>query len=203
MSKSTLAPGRALSLLTALLVLTACGPGDTPEQAPAQGTAPAEAFEDPELSALRQVVAPDACQVFAAETLARVFPGVAFEVRERLEPRMSGYLWDSRCTYWAVVGSQPVAADAPTHTLDVFIRTSANETKAAERLAEQHRGATTSRDYRALPELGADAHTTADTGVASVFYRRGASEFQLRYSDLGTPSEQKVQRLVELAQQPG
>ncbi len=163
-------------------------------------TPPAAAFVDDELEQLKTVTLVDACALLTTEKLASVFPGLTFEVHQELKPQMSGYLWDSRCTYWAGVGTYEYAKDAPTLTVELFAGTAVSETKAKNNLASRHELAKTSTGYQPQPALGDNAYATTNTGVAWLFFVKGQSEVQITFSDLDTPNEEKVAKAVSLSQ---
>jgi hypothetical protein len=160
----------------------------------------AEADVDAGLKQLETVKPVDACAWLTPEKLKAVFPDLNFEVHQKLEPRMSGYLWDSRCTYWAGVGSIDYAKDVPTHTLNIFVGTTVSEDKAKANLASRHETATSATGYRAQTALGPNAYSTANTGVVSLFFVKGQSEVQINVSDLKTPNDEKIQKAIALAQ---
>lgn len=187
----------------ALLVLSACGGSPLPAPADAAPAAPAVVAApspDAELEQLKAVTPVDACAWLTPEKLATVYPGLVFEVRQKLAPQMSGYVWDSRCTYWAGVGTHAFAKDAPTHTVEIFVATPVSAAKAQDNLARRHETATMTNGYQPQPALGADAYATTNTGMASLFLVKGASEVQINVSDLDTPNDEKVRRAVALAQ---
>lgn len=184
------------------LLLAACGdavPPATDGTAVASAPAPA-AGADAELEQVKALVPIDACALLAPEKLLRGWPDLRFELRQRLEPRLSGYAWDSRCTWWAGVGTIGFAKDTPTHTVEIFVATPATAAKARERLASRRETAAASSGFQTVPELGQDAYAIARTGVASVFFVRGGSEVQLNVSDLDTPDAEKVRKAVALVQ---
>jgi hypothetical protein len=190
----------------AAITLAACGPTATPEAPPpsgppAAGAAPAPVVDD-ELERLQATTPVDACAFLPTGKLEAVLPGLAFEVREHVEPRLSGYQWVSQCTYEAGRGAVALAPDAPTHTVQVFVATVASPEKAAERLAARHEGATTTTGFTPQPALGAHAHATSTTGVAMLYFVRDRSEIQINYSDLTTPGEEKIRILLALAEAP-
>ena len=194
----------------AMLGLSACG-GDSPpaandaakDAAPAaSATAPAATAAvstDAELEQLKTVAPVDACAWLTPEKLAAEYPGLKFEVHQKVDPQISGYVWDSRCVYWAGVGSIDFAKDAPTHTVEIFVATSVSEDKAQAKLASRHEMAPSTTGYQAQPALGANAHTTIDTGMARLFFVKGQSEVQINVSDLKTPNAEKVKKAIALA----
>ncbi len=171
--------------------------------APAAAAAPsvtaASRALDPDLEALKSVVPMNACAALTPEKLKRVFPELSFEVHQKLEPRMSGYVWDSRCTYYAGVGTHEFAKDVPTHTVEIFAATSATEAKARANLASRRENATTSTGFRLEPSLGEDAYVVTSTGVAMLFFAKGASEIQINVSELKTTNDEKIKKAVALA----
>lgn len=173
------------------------------DKAPASGAAPAAATAppsvDPELAQLQATTPVDACALVSPETLAKVFDGLKFEVHETLAPRMSGYVWDSRCVFWAGVGTLDFAKDVPTHTVDVFVATTVSPAKAQANHSARQQSAATTPGYQAKPELGEAAYATTATGLASLFFVKGASQVQINVSNLDTPNEQKIARAVALA----
>jgi hypothetical protein len=162
-------------------------------------SAPAAAVVDPEFEQLKSVTPVDACSWLTADKLGAVFPGLTFAVHQELEPQMSGYVWDSRCVYWAGVGTIDYAKDVPTHTVDFFVATSATAEKAQANLMSRFEMAGGATGYQAQPELGEGAHNTANTGVVSLFFVKGQSEVQINFSDLDTPPQEKVTKVVALA----
>lgn len=196
---------RRLTLVVlSALALGACGGQQSPESAAAPASeyataTPPAASVDEEYERLKQVSPVDACALLTPEKLKVVFPDLAFEVREKLDPRLSGYVWDSRCTYWAGVGAIDFAKDTPTHTVDIFVATPVSEEKARANLAARHEGARTTNGYQPQPALGADAYSTSNTGVASLYLVKGPSEIQINVSDLNTPNDEKVARAIALA----
>lgn len=201
-------PGSTLPAATALLLagllLAGCARAPAAEESgaapPSAASAGPAAGDDPELAALQRLRAPEACRLLAPEQLAQVFPGQRFEVQQALPPRLSGYAWDSRCSYAAGIGSIAQAPTTPTHTVDLFVRTPASPEKARANLAERHRQALTTTGYQPLPQLGEDAHAVSQTGLVSVWLVKGGSELQLNASDIQTPNAEKLRRLVALAQ---
>jgi hypothetical protein len=187
-------------VLATVLMLSGCG-GASPEPAtPAQASTIASAVSaDPELAQLQIVPPVDACAALTPAQLERAYPGLRFEVRQKLEPQLSGYAWDSRCTYWAGVGTLAFAKDVPSHTVEIFVATPVSAAKARANLAARRANALSSTGYQPLPELGADAYATSGTGLASVFFVRGASEVQINVSDLESTIDQKLGVLRTLA----
>ena len=196
----------AITIGLAGLGMVACNkaPADAPKagaaSAPVAAAKPTAApSTDPEFEQLKTVTPVDACATLTPDKLKAVFPDLAFTQHQALAPRMSGYLWDSRCGYRAGVGTIEFAKDAPTHTVDIYIGTVANEAKAKANLASRGELAKAAPNYLAQPELGPDAYSVTDTGMARVFYVKGKSEYQLNFSDLKTPNAEKVKKVVALA----
>jgi hypothetical protein len=190
--------------LATLLVLAACGgrsPAEVGASTPQAKASPTPAAVDPELAQLQAMVPVDACTWLGPGQLAAVYPDLGFELRQQVEPRLSGYAWDSRCTWWAGVGTIAFAKDAPTHTVEIFVATPVSESKARANLASRRELAQSTPGFRPLPELGPEAYATTQTGVASLFFVRGGSEVQINVSDLGTPGAEKVRRALALARQ--
>jgi hypothetical protein len=193
----------ACTIITAL-ALAACG-GREPassEANPSATSAPpatAAAAVDDELERLKATTPVDACAWLTPEKLKSVLPDLEFEVVQRLEPRMSGYVWDSRCTYWAGRGTFEFAKETPTHTVEIFVATSATAAKAEERLAARREGAAASTGFTPQPSLGANAYMTSTTGVVMLHFVRDQSEVQVNYSDLSSPSEEKIRIVLALA----
>jgi hypothetical protein len=185
--------------------LTGCGGSDTAPTAaasPPAVVAPTVAATnvDAELEQLKTMTPVDACAWLTPEELATVFPGLTFEVHQKLEPRMSGYAWDSRCVLWAGVGTIDFAKDVPTHTVELFVNTVVSETKAQSNLASRRESATTTNGFQAQPSLGPSAYTTTNTGVATLFFVKGRSEVQINFSELKSTNEVKIKKLLEIAQ---
>lgn len=190
-----------------VLGLAACNrtpPASNEAPAPEAAAAPAPAAPAPstdaELEQLKTVTPVKACDWLTPETLKTVYADLKFDVHQRLDPQMSGYVWDSRCVYWAGVGTYDFAKDAPTHTVEIFVATSASEAKAKANLASRHEMATTTTGYQAQAALGENAYTTTNTGIASLFFVKGQSEVQINVSDLSTPNDEKVKKAIALAQ---
>ncbi len=195
-------PQLTIALLAAGIGVAGCAKSEPTTTPAAQTTAviPAAPSVDDELARLKTVTPVDACALLPPEKLAAAFPGLRFEVRQKLEPRMSGYTWDSRCTYWAGVGSMEFAKDTPTHTFDIFVNTVVSEDKAKANLKSRHETATTSTGYQAQTTLGPSAYTIINTGVASLFFTKGQAEIQLNTSDLNSKNDEKVAKLIAIAQ---
>ena len=196
----------AITIGLAGLGMVACNkaPADAPKSsaasAPVAAAKPAAApSTDPEFEQLKTVTPVDACATLTPDKLKAVFPDLNFTQHQALAPRMSGYMWDSRCSYRAGVGTIEFAKDAPTHTVDIYIGTVANEAKAKSNLASRAESAKAAPNYIAQPELGPDAYSVTDTGMARVFYVKGKSEYQIHFSDLKTPNAEKVKKVVALA----
>lgn len=190
--------------LTAL-GLIACNkaPADTAKaSAPAAAAKPAASAApsaDAEFEQLKSMIGVDACATLTPEKLKTVFPDLTFAVHQTLAPRMSGYMWDSRCSYRAGVGTIEFAKDAPTHSVDIYIGTVVSEAKAKSNLASRAETAKTAPNYIAQPELGPEAYAVTDTGMARVFFVKGKSEYQIHFSDLKSPNAEKVKKVVALA----
>lgn len=171
----------------------------TLEQSAAPAAAPA-ASTDAELEQLKTVTPVDACATLTPEKLKTVYPDLTFDVHQKVDPQMSGYVWDSRCVYWAGVGTIDFAKDAPTHTVEIFVATAATEAKAKSNLASRHETATTTTGYQSQAALGENAYAVTNTGMASLFFVKGQSEVQINVSDLNTPNDEKIRKAVALAQ---
>jgi len=187
-----------LPILVAVLV--ACGRQPSVGEAGAPPPVASAAVLDPEWERLNAVVPLDACALLSADKLEPLYPGLVFELRQKVEPRLSGYVWDSRCTWWAGVGSIEFAKDTPTHTVEIFVNTPASEAKALANLASRRETATSTTGYQPRPELGADAYAVTQTGMASLFFVKQGSEVQINVSDLDSPNADKIRRAVALAQ---
>jgi hypothetical protein len=196
---------RPLFPLIALLALAGCSPGSPPgagsAQPPAVAAPPPAALPGPdaELAQLQAVAAVDACQWLTAEDLRTVWPDLAYEVHQALPPRLSGYAWDSRCTWWAGVGSIDFAKDTPTHTVEIFVATPVSEAKARQNLASRRETASAATGFQPQSALGADAYAITRTGAVSLYFVRGASEVQLNVSDLDSPNDEKLRKALALA----
>ncbi len=190
-----------LTLGLALATLTACG-DNPPEVAAAMNDAPTStgaSQADAEFEQLQSVTPADACSWLTPEKLAVAFPGLHFDVHQRVEPRLSGYTWDSRCVYWAGVGTIEFAKDAPTHTVEIFLNTVVSDAKAQSNLASRQQSATTTNGYAPQPSLGANAYATTDTAMARLFFVKGNSEVQLNFSELQSTNAAKIEKLLEIA----
>ncbi|TXI49250.1 MAG: hypothetical protein E6Q50_08665 [Lysobacter sp.] len=183
----------------AMLSLSACG-GSQPPAASATPAAATAASPDAELEQLKTTTPVDACATLTPEKLKTVYPDLTFDVHQKIDPQMSGYVWDSRCVYWAGVGTIDFAKDAPTHTVEIFIATSATPEKAKANLASRHELATTTSGYQAQPTLGENAYSATDTGMGRLFFVKGQSEIQINVSDLKTTNDAKVKNAIALAQ---
>ena len=182
-------------------LVTACSNTDAPSPPASQSAAASPAPSvDADFELVKKVTPVDACALLPAEKLAVAFPGLRFEVHQKVEPRLSGYAWDSRCTYWAGVGSMELAKDAPTHTVDIFVNTVVSAAKAQSNLASRHETARTATGYQAQPALGESAYAVTNTGMAQLFFAKGQSEIQMNTSDLKTTNADKIAKLVALAQ---
>lgn len=196
---------RRLNLaILAALALAGCGAQQPPDAATADATAStpvpaAVASVDDEYERLQEITPVDACALLTPEKLKVVFEDLAFEVHQKLEPRLSGYVWDSRCAYWAGVGTIDFARDTPTHTVEIFVATPVSGEKAVANLAARHDGARTTNGYQPQPALGAHAYSTTNTGMVALYLVKGPSEIQINVSDLDTPNEQKLARAIALA----
>lgn len=188
----------------AALGLVACGQSTSSTESSASNsetsapTAQPAASVDEEFEALKAVKAPDACALLTPEKLKVVYPDLTFEVHQNIAPQMSGYVWDSRCVYWAGVGTVEFAKDAPTHTVELFIATSATPSRAQKNLASRREMAAGNSNFQAQAALGSDAHTTTDTGVAHLFFVKDQSEIQINISSLNAPNAQKVEEALAL-----
>jgi hypothetical protein len=195
-----------LSITTlALSGLVACGgspSGDSSTAAPEAdaAAAPAAAVVDPEFEQLKSVAPVDACAWLPAEKLAAIYPDLAFELVQKVEPRISGYVWDSRCTYNAGVGTIEFAKDAPTHTVEIFVATPVSAAKALANLASRSELAATTMNFQRQPTLGEHAYSTSETGVGTIYFVKGGSEVQINVSELQSPSAEKIQKAITLAQ---
>lgn len=179
---------------------TAPTPGATETPAPAPTPVAATASSpDAEIEQLKTVKPVDACALLTPEKLKAVYPDLAFEQHQTVAPQMSGYAWDSRCGYRAGVGTIEFAKDAPTHAVDIAVVTVVSEAKAQANLASRRELAKTESSYQAQPELGADAYTVTDTGMARIFFAKGQSEIQINLSELDSPNATKVAKIIALA----
>jgi hypothetical protein len=193
----------------ALIGLAACdkapatGEPSPESSAAAPAAAPAVAAAssvDAELEQLKAVTPLDACATLTPEKLKVVYPDLTFEVHQNVAPQMSGYTWDSRCSYRAGVGSIEFAKDVPTHTVDIAIATVVSEAKAQANLGSRHEQAKTTTGYQAQPSVGTDAYAVTGTGMARLHFVKGQSEIQINVSDLKSPNEEKIKNAAALAQ---
>lgn len=189
-----------IAVCASVLVVSACD--GTPPVAentntPTIATTPSV---DAELEQLKAVTPADACAWLPVEKLAAVYPDVKFELKQKVDPRLSGYNWDSRCVYWGGVGTVDYAKDVPTHTVEIFAMTPVSVDKAQSNLASRQGMAVSTTGYQTQPDLGAHAYSSLDTGVARLFFVKGQSEVQINISDLDTPSEEKIQKTIVIAQ---
>lgn len=185
-----------------MLGLSACGGDAPPANDAAKNAAPAAATAaspDAELEQLKTTAPVDACATLTPEKLKTVYGDLAFDVHQKIDPQMSGYVWDSRCVYWAGVGTIDFAKDAPTHTVEIFIATSATPEKAKANLASRQEMATTTTGYQPQPDLGEKAYAVTDTGMARLYFVKDQSEVQINVSDLKSPNAEKIAKAVALA----
>lgn len=198
---------RMLMTASALLGLAACNRSPTASAndagGPVNGAAVAAApatTTDTELEQLKAVKPDDACAWLTPEKLSTSYSGLKFDVHQKVEPRMSGYVWDSRCVFWAGVGTRSFAKDVPTNTVEIFVGTAVSAAKARANLTSRQETATSATGYTAQPALGANAYSIVNTGVATVFFVKGQSEVQINVSDLDSTSDAKVKKAIALAQ---
>ncbi len=187
------------------LTLAACS-GEPAKEAAAPAAsaaapaAPASApSTDPEFEAVKAAMPVVACDLITLEEVSALYPGLKFTLKQKLDPRMSGYAWDSRCEYEAGVGTIDYAKDQATHLVQVFVSTVASEAKAQSNLKSRAELAATQSTYKAQPDLGASAYTTTQTGTASLFLVKGQAEIQLLVSELKSPNDEKIKKLLALA----
>lgn len=174
--------------------------GDAAVPPPASAAVPAAApSPDDEIAQLKAVTPLDACATLGQDKLKAVYPDLAFTVHQTLAPQMSGYMWDSRCSYRAGVGTIEFAKDAPTHSVDIMIATVVSEAKAQANLASRVDTVRTTNGYQPQPDLGANAYAVTDTGMARLYFVKGQSEIQINVSDLETPNAEKIAKAVALA----
>lgn len=195
------------TLLWPCLVTSAClvgcadrGSGSAATNASATTAAPPPAAApsvDDEYEQLKRATPVDACALLTSEKLRAIFPDQTFSVHDKLAPQLSGYVWDSRCTQWAVGDGRP---DVPTHSVDVFVGTAANEEKAKRNLARRQETAVEATGYRAQPELGPNAYAILGTGFARVFFVKGQGEIQVNVSYLKGTADERLAKAVKLAQ---
>ena len=196
-----------LAVLTVALplTLTACSSAPATEQAApaassAAPSAPASApSTDPEFEAVKAATPVVACDIITLEEVSALYPGITFTLKTKLDPRMSGYAWDSRCEYEAGVGTIEFAKTQPTHSVQVFVNTVASEAKAQANLKSRAETAASMPSYKAQPDLGPSGYTTTGTGTASAFLTKGQAEIQLLVSELRSPNDEKVKKLLALA----
>ena len=191
-------------LIATLASFPLAGCDSSQPQDPAAATAPAAGAPvpavDDEFEQLKTVTPVDACSWLTPEKLTAVYPDLTFVVHQELKPQMSGYVWDSRCAYWAGMGTHEFAKDVPTHTVEIFVATSVSAAKANSNLASRQELATTVTGYQPQPGLGDRAYATTNTGVASLFFVKGQSEVQINVSDLESPNDEKLGKAMALAQ---
>lgn len=154
---------------------------------------------DAELEQLKNTIPVDACSWLPPEKLESVFPGLKFEVKQKLEPRMSGYVWDSRCSYQAGVGTIEYAKDTPTHTVDFFVNTAVSEAKAQSNLASRRESAVGTTGFQEQPDVGVNAYSSITTGMGRLHFVKGQTELQIQVSDLETSNEQKIANCMSIA----
>ena len=187
------------------LTLTACSSAPSTEPAPpaassAAPAAPASApSTDPEFEAVKAATPIVACDLITLDEVSALYPGLTFTLKQKLDPRMSGYAWDSRCEYEAGVGTLEFAKTTPTHSVQVFVNTVANEAKAQANLRSRAESAAGQPSYEAQPELGPSAFTRSQTGSVSRFLVKGQAEIHLLVSELRSSSDAKVAKLLALA----
>ena len=189
----------------AALALVACNRetpagGDAAAPPAASAAAPVAApSPDDEIAQLKAVTPLDACATLTQDKLKAVYPDLTFTVHQAVAPQMSGYMWDSRCSYRAGVGTIEFAKDAPTHSVDIMIGTVVSEAKAQANLASRVDTAKITNGYQPQPDLGTNAYAVTDTGMARLYFVKGQSEIQINVSDLETPSAEKIAKAVALA----
>lgn len=185
------------------LTLTACSSAPATEPAAstaAPAAAPASApSTDPEFEAVKAATPVVACELITLEEVSALYPGITFTLKQKLDPRMSGYAWDSRCEYEAGVGTIEFAKTQPTHSVQVFVNTVASEAKAQERLKSRAESAVSASGYKAQPALGDSAYTVSATGTVSAFLVKGQAEIQLLVSELKSSNDEKIAKLLALA----
>jgi hypothetical protein len=189
----------------AALALVACNreapaTSDAATPSPASAAAPAATpSPDDEIAQLKAVTPLDACATLTQDKLKTVYPDLTFAVHQTLAPRMSGYTWDSRCSYRAGVGTIEFAKDASTHSVDIMIATVVSEAKAQANLASRAETAKTTNGYQPQPDLGANAYAVTDTAMARLYFVKGQSEIEIDVSDLQSPNAEKIAKAVALA----
>ena len=187
------------------LTLPACsGAPATDQAAPAASSAapatPASApSTDPEFEAVKAATPVVACDLITLDEVSALYPGLTFTLKSKLDPRMSGYAWDSRCEYEAGVGTIEFAKTQPTHSVQVFVNTVASEAKAQANLKSRAELAAGESTYKAQPELGPSAYTNRQTGTVSLFLVKGQAEIQLLVSELKSSNDEKIVKLLTLA----
>ncbi len=191
----------ALGLMACNRETPAGGDAAAPPSASAAAPAAPAATPSPddEITQLKAVTPLDACATLTQDKLKAVYPDLAFTVHQVLAPRMSGYMWDSRCSYRAGVGTIEFAKDAPTHSVDIMIGTVVSEAKAQANLASRVETAKTTNGYQPQPDLGTNAYAISDIGMARLYFVKGQSEIEINVSDLKTTSAEKIARAVALA----
>lgn len=194
-----------VAALPLTLTLTACSGTPATERAapassPAAPAAPASAAStDPEFEAVKAATPVVACDLVTLEEVSALYPGLTFSVKQKLDPRMSGYAWDSRCEYEAGVGTIEFAKTQPTHSVQVFVNTVASEAKAQEHLKSRSEMASGESAYKAQPEVGPSAYTFSQTGTVTLFLVKEQAEIQLLVSELKSPNDEKIKKLLALA----
>lgn len=187
------------------LTLAACSSAPSTDQAaPAASSsapaAPASApSTDPEFEAVKAATPVVACDLITLDEVSTLYPGLTFTLKQKLDPRMSGYAWDSRCEYEAGVGTIEFAKTQPTHSVQVFANTVANEAKAQANLKSRAETAAGEASYKAQPNLGPSAFTRSQTGSVSLFLVKGQTEIQLLVSELKSSNDEKIAKLLALA----
>lgn len=189
----------ALWLASAVL-LAACDRA-TPPAPPAavQAAATAAANPDAELAALQALTPVDACARISLEDLRQVYPDVPFALQQALAPRLSGYVWDSRCVYVAGQGSVEGAPDAVTQTVEVYVATAATPAAAQSALQSGQALAQSTAGYQALSALGEGAYAITQTGAVSIYFVRDQSQVQIQVMALSSPNPQKLEQALALA----
>lgn len=186
------------------LTAAACSSAPSTEQAapaaaaatPAPASAPAT---DPEFEQVKAATPLVACDLVTLEEVSALYPGLTFSVKQNLAPQMSGYAWDSRCEYEAGVGTLEFAKTQPTHSVQVFARTVANEAKAQSNLKSRAESMGGESTFQAHPDLGPSAHTVRGTGTVSLYMVKGQTEIQLLVSELKSSNDAKIKTLLALA----
>jgi len=146
---------------------------------------------DDELERLKATTPVDACTLLTPEKLKSVLPKVNFELVQRLEPRLSGYAWDSRCTYGAGRGSIEFAKEQETHRVEFYVYTRASAEKAEEGLVTERKSAESSDSFSLRPELGKNAYSFRDLVGGTVHFVRGQSEMKMTYRELYIPGQEQ------------